>query len=204
MIHTVNLHLIGQQHIPNFSDPLGLLAHCHTRIEGHLRALEYAGEVLRRPDAEQLPDALNQIALACAHFAVPGVKHTQDEEISLFPRLREHGGREAEDALDAAEELEIQHRVAERLHAELDALAERIPRDGVVEAKTVDRFNDIVSILAAIYRPHIRVENSIVFLVAARVLPVDVIQAIGNEMRARRQGILKSLPASQMLDRNDI
>jgi hemerythrin-like domain-containing protein len=129
---------------------------------------------------------------------VPGVKHTQDEEISLFPRLREHGGAEAEDALSAAAELEIQHRVAERLHAELDTLAERILRDGACEAETVDRFNEIVSILAAIYRPHIRVENAIVFPVATRVLPADVIQVIGNEMRARRQGILKSVPASPM------
>lgn len=197
MIQTGKLHLIGQQHIPNFSDPLGLLVHCHTRIDGHLRALEHAGEVLRRPGAEQLPAAFNQIALACAHFAVPGVKHTQDEEISLFPRLREHGGAEAEDALSAAAELEIQHRVAERLHAELNALAERILRDGACEAETVDRFNEIVSILAAIYRPHIRVENSIVFPVAARVLGAGVIQTIGNEMRARRQGILKGIQANQ-------
>jgi hemerythrin-like domain-containing protein len=197
MIQTGKLHLIGRPYIPNFSDPLGLLVHCHTRIDGHLRALEHAGEVLRRPGAEQLPAAFDQIALACAHFAVPGVKHTQDEEISLFPRLREHGGAEAEDALSAAAELEIQHRVAERLHAELDALAERILRDGACEAETVDRFLEIVSILAAIYRPHIRVENSIVFPIAARVLDAGVIQTIGNEMRARRQGILKVIQANQ-------
>ena len=192
------LHLIGQPHIPNFADPLGLLVHCHTRIEGHLRALEQACEILRQPDAKQLPAAFDLIDLACAHFAVPGVKHTEDEEVSLFPRLREYGGTEAEDALAAADELEIQHRVAERLHAELDALAERIPRDAsAVAEQQADRLSEIVSILAALYRPHIRVENAIVFPVAARVLSARVVQTIGVEMRARRQGILKSLQANQ-------
>ena len=197
MARTGKLHLIGQPHIPNFADPLGLLVHCHTRIEGHLRALEQACRILRQPNTKQLPAAFDLIDLACAHFAVPGVKHTEDEEVSLFPRLREHGGAEAEDALAAAEELEMQHRVAERLHAEFDALAARIPRNGSAVAEEVDRLNEIVSILAAIYRPHIRVENAIVFPAAARVLPADLIQTIGIEMRARRQGILKSLQANQ-------
>ena len=89
---------------------------------------------MRRGDAKRLPAAFDLIDLACAHFSVPGVKHTKDEEVSLFPRLREYGGAEAEDALAAAEELEIQHRVAERLHAEFDALAARYRRDGSAAA----------------------------------------------------------------------
>ena len=44
MSQTGTLHLIGQPRIPNFADPLGLLVHCHQRIEGHLRALEQACE----------------------------------------------------------------------------------------------------------------------------------------------------------------
>jgi hemerythrin-like domain-containing protein len=195
MIQPGKLHVIGQPHIPNFADPLGLLVHCHMRIEGHLHALEYATEVLRQPNATQLPEAFELIDLACAHFAVPGVKHTEDEEVSLFPRLREYGGAEAEDALAAADELEKQHRVAERLHAEFDGLAVRIARDGSADVKEINCLNEIVSILAAVYRPHIRVENAIVFPVAARVLPADIIQAIGDEMRKRRGRILKNLLA---------
>jgi hypothetical protein len=55
----------------------------------------------------------------------------------------------------------------------------------------------LVAQLTALYRPHIRLENELVFPVAARILPASEIQALGEEMRARRRLILQKLEASR-------
>jgi pyridoxamine 5'-phosphate oxidase len=187
---------INQPHIPDFTNPLGLLVHCHERIEAQLSALERAGEILRAGDARSLPRVFATIDGACAHFAIPGVKHTEDEEVSLFPRLRERGGT-ARDALAAMTELESQHRRGEQLHAEIDELVGILPRDGSADAKELDRFNELVAELTTLYRPHILLENNFVFPIAADVLPASEIQALGEEMRARRQDILQKLEVSR-------
>jgi pyridoxamine 5'-phosphate oxidase len=188
---------INQPHIPDFTNPLGLLVHCHERIEAQLSALERAAEILRAGDRRSLPRVFAAIDGACAHFAIPGVKHTEDEEVSLFPRLRERGGAGGQDALAAMAELESQHRTAEQLHAEFDQLVGSLPRDGSADAKELDRFNELVAELTTLYRPHILLENNFVFPVAAEVLPASEIQALGEEMRARRKDILQKLEASR-------
>lgn len=182
-----SLLTINQPHIPDFTRPLGLLVHCHERIEGQLRALERAAEVFSKGEAAMLPFAFAAADAAVAHFATPGVKHTEDEELSLFPRLRERGGAGGAEVLAAVGEMEAQHRAAERIHADFDALVRLMARDGSAEAAQVARFQELVGALAALYRPHIRVENEVVFPVAARVLPAAEVQALGAEMRARRQ-----------------
>ena len=197
MATTDRLLNINQPHIPDFTNPLGLLVHCHERIEGQLSTLERAADVLRAVDTRSLPRIFAAIDAACAHFAIAGVKHTEDEEISLFPRLRGRGGAGAEEALAAITKLESQHRIAERLHAELDEFVRSLPRDGSADGKDLDRFSAAVAELTTLYRPHIELENNFVFPVAARVLPANEIQALGEEMRARRKDILRKLEASR-------
>lgn len=197
MLARNSLLTINQPHIPDFTNPMGLLVHCHERIEGQLRNLERAAEILRGGDQRSLPQTFAAIEMACAHFATSGVKHTEDEDVSLFPRLRERGGAAGQEALAAMAELESQHRSAEQMHAEFDELVARIPRDGSAEAKDMDRFGEIVADLTSLYRPHIRLENELVFPVAASVLRAEEIQALGEEMRARRRHLLQKLEASR-------
>jgi pyridoxamine 5'-phosphate oxidase len=190
MASTSNIITINQPHIPDFTDPLRLLVHCHERIEAQLTALERAAEIIRAGDPRSLTRVFGAIDGAIAHFAVPGVKHTEDEEISLFPRLREHGGPAGEDVCTAMAELESQHRSAEQLHSEFDAFVATLPRDGSADARELDCFGGLVASLTTLYRPHIMLENNFVFPVAARVLPAAEIQTLGDEMRARRKDIL--------------
>ena len=197
MVTTSRMLSINQPHIPDFTDPLRLLVHCHERIEAQLSALESAAEILRAGDRQSLPRVFGAIDAACAHFAIPGVKHTEDEEISLFPRLREHGGAAGEDATVAMTELESQHRAAAKLHAEFDEFVSTLPRDGAADARELDCFSELVAELTTLYRPHILLENNFVFPIAGRVLPANEIQALGTEMRARRRDILGKLEASQ-------
>jgi pyridoxamine 5'-phosphate oxidase len=197
MVTISSMLTINQPHIPDFTNPLGLLVHCHERIEAQLSALERTAEILSAGDTRSLPPAFAIVDRACAHFATPGVKHTEDEDVSLFPRLRERGGTAGQDALAAMTELESQHRTAEQLHAEFDELVGRLPRDGSADAKGLERFNELVTELTTLYRPHILLENNLVFPVAARVLPASEIQALGEEMRARRKDILQRLDVSR-------
>jgi hemerythrin-like domain-containing protein len=191
-----NVLTINQPHIPDFTKPLSLLVHCHERIEAQLNSLERAVEILRTGERQSLPGVFAAIDAACAHFAIAGVKHTEDEDVSLFPRLRERGGSAGEDALAAVTELESQHRRAEKLHAEIDKMIASVPRDGSAEAKILDQFSELVTELVMLYRPHIQLENNFVFPVAARVLPASEIQALGQEMRARRRDILQRMGAA--------
>jgi pyridoxamine 5'-phosphate oxidase len=197
MVTISSMLTLNQPHIPDFTNPLGLLVHCHERIEAQLSVLERAGEVLRIGDARSLPGVFAAIDGACAHFAIPGVKHTEDEEVSLFPRLRERGATAGQDALAAMAELQSQHRRGEQLHAEFDELVGTLPRDGSADAKELDRFNELVAELTTLYRPHILLENNFVFPIAAEVLPANEIQTLGEEMRARRKDILQRLEASR-------
>jgi len=191
MAATSNILTIDQLHIPDFTRPLELLVHCHEKLEAHLDVLERAGEILREGDRNLLPAVFPAVDTACAHFAIAGVKHTEDEEISLFPRLRERGGAAGQEALAAMAELETQHRSAEKLHAEFGRVVEGLPRDGSADGKDLDRFRELISELTTLYRPHILLENNFVFPVATRVLPASEIQTLGDEMRTRRKDILR-------------
>jgi hemerythrin-like domain-containing protein len=190
MLKRDSLLTIGQPHVPDFSDPLGLMRHCHRKIEGFMKGLAAAGEVLRGERGGDPVGAFILIDSAREHFAVRGPKHTEDEEVSLFPRLREHGGGEAADALAALSELEAEHRSAEAVHAEFDELVVGLPRDGSAETEELDRFAELVALLGDLYRPHISIEDEIVFPAAARVIPPHVLAGIGREMRERRRELL--------------
>jgi hemerythrin-like domain-containing protein len=174
-----------------------LLVHCHERIEGQLETLERAVEVLRSGDGRSIPRAFGAIDAACKHFAVAGVKHTEDEELSLFPRLRERGGSAGEEANAAMTELESQHRKAEELHKQLDNFVLTLPRDGSSDTRELDCFSEMVAELVGLYRPHIFLENNLVFPIAGRVLPASEIHDLGEEMRARRKDILQKLEMQQ-------
>jgi len=195
MASTSNMLSINQPHIPDYTDPLRLLVHCHERIETQLSSLERAAEILRVGDRRSLTIVFAAIDGAVAHFAVPGIKHTEDEEVSLFPRLRQHGGPAGTDVIAAMAELESQHRSAEELHSEFDAFVVTLPRDGSADARELDCFGGLVASLTTLYRPHITLENNVVFPAAARILPAGEIQALGEEMRARRKDILQRLGA---------
>ena len=196
MLRAGALHAIGRPFIPNFADPLGLMSHCHRKIEGYLAGLAFAGEILRRGRSEELAEAFRLISDAREHFAVRGPKHTEDEEESLFPRMLEFGGREAEEALSALSELESQHRLAEIVHTEFDELAGRLRQDGSAPEKELERYSELVEVMRDIYSPHIRIEDEIIFPSAARIIPAGILLTIGQEMKARRRELLMGLRPS--------
>jgi hemerythrin-like domain-containing protein len=167
----------------SFSDPTGLLSDCHRRIEMFLGSLQAVAELIQSPLTDESRATLES---ALRYFRDSAPKHTADEEESLFPRLRQLQDPEIETALKTLDALEGDHRKAEALHAEVDALGIQCLEKQCLAATEAARFRRAVSDLASIYRQHIRVEDDIVFPAAKRKLSSPQSSAIADEMANRR------------------
>lgn len=173
-------------HAPDFTDPLGLLVHCHVKIELQLESLEKAVRMLANDDGEATPFAMAIIAAARAHFSGPAVRHTADEEVSLFPRLRRFASDSDSGLMAALRELEAQHRGLDSVHAKFDELIDVAGTEPEPGQLDVDELELTVGEMLGVYRPHIQMENEIIFPEAARILSPAELLAVGQEMRARR------------------
>jgi hemerythrin-like domain-containing protein len=176
---------VGHRPDHGFDEPLGLLSDCHRRIEHFLDVLatitdDAAGGPLTPSHRSALEGAIR-------YFAVAAPQHTADEEISLFPRLRESGNPAIAAALPALDALERDHQEAEADHVAVDALVRQWLADGRLFEADFEKLRQRVARLQALYRHHIAIEDREVFPVAARVLDRAQIEKIGGEMAARRQ-----------------
>jgi hemerythrin-like domain-containing protein len=163
----------------SFDEPLGLLSDCHRRIEKFLAILikvaEEAPEVLTPIYHQALVKALD-------YFLEAAPKHTLDEEDSLFPRLAGDPS-----AAETIRELSRDHLAADVLHREV----EKIGRGWLAQALTSQNRNvltESLKSLQTLYLEHIRIEDNQLFPLAAKLLPVDDLREIGQEM-ARRRGL---------------
>ena len=152
-------------------DPLHQLERSHRRLEERLDNLAAA---VRGGDVVALRDV-------CAFFARQVLRHEQDEEQSLFPRLL---GAEPPAAIRAlVERLRVEH-------AEHEALRQRLENatDGVDRGhEGADR--EILSVSEAIaraYRAHIAEEESQLFPAARAALTPADLEAMAKEMGERR------------------
>lgn len=176
---------IGQHVDHGFDEPLGLLSDCHRRIEHFLRVLTLvANDAAGGP---LTPAFRSLLEGAIRYFAMAAPRHTADEEVSLFPRLRENGDPELAAALAALDRLEHDHDEAEAHQAAVDGLVRQwLANDRLPETETV-QLRDHLTVLQRLYHEHIRVEDEEVFPAAARALDTTRIEQIGREMAARRQ-----------------
>lgn len=173
--------------VHHFTDPTGLLSDCHRRIEMFLGALQGVAEVIDRPPTEETRQSLET---ALRYFAQAAPKHTADEEESLFPRLRQVQGKEVADALSRMDKLEHEHSIAAPLHERVERLGVEYLSTGHLPAAEVGEFRQCVVSLTEMYRQHIRIEDEVVFPVAARVLAEHEKAAIAQEMAKRREAPL--------------
>lgn len=167
----------------NFSDPTGLLSDCHRRIEMFLSSLVAVAGLMDGPPSEESRRALET---ALRYFRQAAHKHTEDEETSLFPRLRLNPHPDIQSALSQLDRLEDEHRLAAPLHAEVDELGAQYLLMGSLSAAEVERFRNAVTALASLYKRHIDFEDSIIFPLASRLLTPADKAAVAEEMAQRR------------------
>ncbi|WP_321472900.1 hemerythrin domain-containing protein [uncultured Paludibaculum sp.] len=151
--------------------PLDHLKACHRRIEERLDTMERAAARL-----ETHRDRALEAFESAFHFMdTSGVMHTEDEELSVFPRLRplmEPG------ELSYLAGLEHEHTEAHRLYTEL--------KDIYSAPGDVSQIKSVVSRLATLYRAHIQSEDKTLQGYAAQHLVQEDLAAISAEMKARR------------------
>ena len=157
--------------------PIDHLMACHRRIEQRLDTLFNAAE---RIESDR-DGALTAIQNSLRFMDTSGERHTEDEEASLFPRLRQKLSSEEIAFLDSLEE---QHVKAASIYSELKLALVALAAEPT--ADSVRRYRECAERLRSLYRDHIRAEDEILTAMAKRSLDAGEIQEISREMRARR------------------
>lgn len=175
---------IGQRPDHGFDEPLGLLSDCHRRIEHFLHVLvtvdaQASGGALSADQRRALEGAIT-------YFANAAPKHTADEEVSLFPRLRQCADAQASKALAHLDTLEHDHRQADDDHAAVDVLVRRWLAEGRLSSEDGADLRARLARLQALYQRHIEIEDHELFPAAARLLTPSDIEQVGREMAERR------------------
>lgn len=172
---------IGAKPDSDFDDPIGMLKDCHRRIENFLSILCV---VVERAQGRSLSsEERDGVQAALRYFCTGGQRHTADEEESLFPRLR----NSASETFKELDSLEDDHREANQLHDSVERLYSAWTECGSLGSADTLRLLAETTRLKQIYTDHIKVEETIVFAQAAKVLDGHAIAAIGKEFRNRRQ-----------------
>jgi hemerythrin-like domain-containing protein len=167
---------------PSFDDPLGMLVACHRRIERQLATLSRLQRHL--PENGCDADARAAARVILKYFDSAGPNHDADEELSLFPRLRVA----TSDAHALVDALKRDH-VTVALHwRKLRPLLASIAagRRATLPPKQTGDF-------AECYQTHIAREENDLLPLAEAVLDLAALQAIGQEMAARR-GVDPTMP----------
>jgi len=142
-------------------DPVARLGNTHRRMA----ALEGAA---RAGDRQGLDMGLD-------FFASAAKRHHEDEEASLFPRLRGDAG-----LVPLLDGLASEHRDHEAARREIEELV-RGNGDVQAIAASVARFAEMV-------RAHIEKEDRELLPAAERMLDAATLEAVAEEMRGRRRG----------------
>ncbi|TCK73746.1 hemerythrin domain-containing protein [Acidipila rosea] len=173
---------IGAKPDSGFDDPLGMLKDCHRRIEQFLHIL--ATVAARAGEGELSGEEKNAVEASLRYFRTGGQRHNQDEEESLFPRLRAENTAGQMDELDR---LESDHHRASELHETVDRLYSAWITADRLSSEDQARLLAATREMERLYAEHIQVEERIVFPHAAQVLNSHTLAAIGAEFSARRK-----------------
>jgi hemerythrin-like domain-containing protein len=149
-------------------DPFAQLERSHRRLEERL-------EDLAQADAARI-DVVRDVA---AFFARAVKRHEQDEEESLFPRLRDRT-----ELAPILERLAREHVEHAALHAQLDRVIEALDAGTPEAARELGR---TTTALMHAYREHVDEEERVLFPAARALLDEAALVAIAAEMAARRQ-----------------
>jgi len=184
---------IGQKLESDFRDPLGLLSDCHRRIERFLDGLIAISE---EAQGNKLSDMQRQqFEVGLRYFREAAPKHTLDEEESLFPRLRLHQDGESLTAFALLDGLHADHTEAEIKHQRVDDLGRAWLADEWLSPDSAWMLIGLLKGLRMTYEKHIAVEDNELFPFAGRILDRTELEAIAQEMAARR-GLVVSLVTS--------
>lgn len=179
---------LGSTPDAGFDEPLRLLTDCHVRIRHFLRVL---CDLAAGAEGVLPPDHRRALEISLRYFAEAAPKHTEDEEESLFPRLRESSDAATRSALGEMDRLHADHEHVAPMHEEVDRLGRIWLSAGCLARADAERLRSVLGELSVVYARHIEAEEETVFKAAARALDQSTLEKIGREM-AQRRGVSMS------------
>lgn len=163
-----------------FDQPVEMWLACHERVQRFAALLARLAEHVRENGADE--DAQVTATSIRRYFNEAAPRHHEDEEVDMFPRLRERLHADGDrTVLDVLDQVEADHLEMAGLWHKLDAVLAAIARGdpAVLEQPLIDRF-------ATMYRHHIDAEERILLPALQRVLGTHDWQAVGRAMAERR------------------
>jgi pyridoxamine 5'-phosphate oxidase len=163
-----------------FDQPVEMWLACHERVQRFAALLSRLIDHLGKRGADE--DAQVTATSIRRYFNEAAPRHHEDEEVDMFPRLRERLNAEADQAvLDVLEQVEADHLEMAGLWKALDAELAQIARGNAMDLSraAVDRF-------ATMYRHHIDAEERVLLPALKRALSPSDWQQVGRAMAERR------------------
>jgi hemerythrin-like domain-containing protein len=163
-----------------FDQPVEMWLACHERVQRFAALLSRLAEHLAKQGADE--DAQVTAVSIRRYFNEAAPRHHEDEEVDMFPRLRERLDNERDKmVLDVLEQVEADHLEMAGLWKRLDAALAEVSRGKrvVLEQPLIDRF-------ATMYVHHIDAEERVVLPALKKALSRNDWQAIGRSMAERR------------------
>lgn len=163
-----------------FDQPVEMWLACHERVQRFAALLTRLAEHLRAHGPDD--DAQVTASSIRRYFNEAAPRHHEDEEVDMFPRLRERLREDADKAVLAVlDQVENDHLVMAGLWKTLDGELDAISRGkaGALEQPLIDRF-------ATMYRHHIDAEERVLLPALKRVLNKAEWLAVGRAMAERR------------------
>jgi hemerythrin-like domain-containing protein len=178
--------------VSRIEDPLQHLLNCHEQIERRLLTLQHAAMTLGFSEGGMLKDAAAALNYELEVLHAIDVLHTEDEEKSLFPRLRIRTKDNPSILEPLMLSLEQQHQSEQAAFERLKTAAKTINEGGIRpdDGSTID---DLVQALMGVCRPHIALENDSLFPLVCKTLTPSDLDEMLREMR-QRWGMSQSNP----------
>jgi hemerythrin-like domain-containing protein len=163
-----------------FDQPVDMWRACHQRVRRFSAlAARLAAHIDEHGANEEAQITANSIR---RYFNEAAPRHHEDEELDMFPRLRQRLSPRADAAVLAAlESIEQEHLIMAVDWSALDVDLGAISRG---EAVKMDKA--LIHRFEATYRQHIDVEEEVLLPAMQRLLSADDWDAIGRSMAERR------------------
>ena len=163
-----------------FDQPVEMWLACHERVQRFAALLSRLADHL----SSEGPDEDAQVTAVSIrrYFNEAAPRHHEDEEVDMFPRLRERLDREHDrTVLDVLEQVEADHLDLAGLWRRLDEILAEVSRGKrvLLEQPLIDRF-------ATMYHHHIDAEERVLLPALKKALSRSDWQAVGRAMAERR------------------
>jgi hemerythrin-like domain-containing protein len=163
-----------------FDQPVEMWLACHQRVQRFAALLSRLADHLANQGADE--DAQVTAVSIRRYFNEAAPRHHEDEEVDLFPRLRERlDGERDRTVLDVLEQVEVDHLEMAGLWKRLDEVLAEISR-----GKRANLEQALIDRIATMYRHHIDAEERVVLPALKKTLTKGDWQAVGRAMAERR------------------